>query len=203
MGAPVVRTASYGAPVTASYGAPVVATTAPMVAPVAAPVISAPVTSTISYAEPLGMPSRGYLLLSPADREEMLKEKYTWDEVYKLLNRGGLPGDMQPNMKKKQEDPAYIFEQHRLRTRKSVPLMEAVQRRIDRAAQAVSETCLDGAETKRVEAVRMSGGEDRSALERKRILLDLAVRCLAPKGVDPVTGADADGEVAKYFGKSR
>merc|ERR1712216_765108 len=143
------------------------------------------------------------LLLSPSDREEMLKEKYTWDEVYKLLNRGGLPGDMQPNMKKKTEDPAYIFEQHRLRTRKSVPLMEAVQRRIDRAAQAVSETCLDGAETKRVEAVRMSGGEDRSALERKRILLDLSVRCLAPKGVDPVTGGAPDGEVAKYFGKSR
>jgi len=173
----------------------------------AAPVV-APVTSTISYVEqpvvaPV-VPSRGYLLLSPADREEMLKEKYTWDEVYRLINRGGVPrGLTYP----KDAEKLRKFEEDRNQTRKSGPLNEEVQKRIDRAAQAVAETCLDGAETRRIEAVRMSGGVDRAALERKRILLELVIRCMAEDDsddpndpiTDPITEQPAEGNVKDAY----
>jgi len=188
---PVVRTASYGAPVVTT-GAPIVT----------APMVSAPITSTVSYAEPIQTaPSRGYLLLSPSDREEMLKEKYTWDEVYKVINRGGIPCDL---VYPRDKTDIQAFEEDRNQTRKSSPLNEEVQKRIDRAAQAVAETCLDGAETRRVEAVRMSGGVDRTALDRKKQLLQLCLRCMAPDDkTDPVTEAAPADNVPKYINASR
>jgi hypothetical protein len=181
---PVVRTASYGAPV----------------------ISTAPVTTSVSYAAPMAVQPiaqpRGYLLLSPADREEMEKEKGTWDEVYKVINKGGVPSGLHWPV-----DATKInsFEADRNQTKKSAPLNAQVQKRIDRAAQAIAESCLDGAETRRIEAVRMSGGVDKAALDRKRQLLELAIRCLAPEvGKDPITNdGTPPGQVSDYINTSR
>lgn len=183
---PVVRTASYGAPV----------------------ISTAPIATSVSYAAPMPVQAiaqpRGYLLLSPADREEMEKEKATWDEVYKVINKGGVPSGLHWS---DLADQAKIidFEKDRNQTKKSAPLNAQVQKRIDRAAQAIAESCLDGAETRRIEAVRMSGGVDKAALDRKRKLLELAIRCLAPATatLDPITGVAPANYVPSYWQKSR